>query len=557
MKRIFCRCSMPLVTFLFLLIAGYAVNANAQVPMKIITIYNNSKKDTIYPVLAGYAGDVDLWLQAQFNVSTTNSFVQTFCNNNPTPGGVVKCPSNGGPSSLPPPLFRAYINLDKGILPGESVSINVPFYTQLVDTSGTLGMYSGQFIDWWNAQRIFFYDGKTAITGAYNYNVDQNGKIVGPTPVTPINGAEVPSCAAANPFNCEPVKVVYYIGPFSTGSIPFQLGEYTFAAAEGPPPGGLLSSGSAFTIDLTKTNFNISAVDGIYMPVAMEAMLTDDPTPADSQYLGSNETLEEFRPRLDNFRQNGPGNIQWPYYWPSYFSFTDCGQPPIPCILHQDQPYDGDLPYPLPSIPSANVLFAESYKTPAPAPPVLSSNTADDDGLHPMLGSTAQGMVTLWNKCTSSSDNNSDTCKKIRTVFDFFSSDYNKTCGFSGSPSTTTMLTQVYGWAQFANCSPPLVTNKSGYDTAIVDFCSLQYNYLIETTKAEDIFNPYTQLIHKTLKSNAYAFSIDDKAAFKSVPSMGMGTSPGLIITLGGPEGLVNREQTPLPDAKTFEQNCH
>src|SRR5579864_8726585 len=81
-----------------------------------------------------------------------------------------------------------------------------------------------------------------------------------------------------------------------------------------------------------------------------------------------------------------------------------------------DQPYDGDLPYPLPSIPSANVLFAESYKTPAPAPPVLSSNTEDDDGLHPMLGSTAQGMVTLWNKCTSSSDNNSDTCKKIRTV---------------------------------------------------------------------------------------------------------------------------------------------
>jgi hypothetical protein len=81
MKRIFCRCSMPIVTFLFLLIAGYAVNANAQVPtppFKIITIYNNSKNDTIYPVLAGYSGDVDLWLQAQFNVSPSNSFDQTF-----------------------------------------------------------------------------------------------------------------------------------------------------------------------------------------------------------------------------------------------------------------------------------------------------------------------------------------------------------------------------------------------------------------------------------------------------------------------------------------------
>jgi hypothetical protein len=118
------------------------------------------------------------------------------------------------------------------------------------------------------------------------------------------------------------------------------------------------------------------------------------------------------------------------------------------------------------------------------------------------------------------------------------------------------MLTQVYGWAQFANCSPPLVSTP-GYGTAIVDFCGLQYNYLIKPRKAEDIFNLYTELIHETLKSNAYAFSIDDKAAFKSVPSMGMGTSPGLIITLGGPEGLVNRKQTPLPDAKTFEQNCH
>jgi hypothetical protein len=147
MKRIFCRCSMPIVTFLFLLIAGYAVNANAQVPtppFKIITIYNNSKNDTIYPVLAGYSGDVDLWLQAQFNVSPSNSFDQTFCNNNPVPAGVAKCPSRGGPSGLPPPLFRAYINLGKAVLPGESVSINVPFYTQLTETTPeTLGYIVG------------------------------------------------------------------------------------------------------------------------------------------------------------------------------------------------------------------------------------------------------------------------------------------------------------------------------------------------------------------------------------------------------------------------------
>jgi hypothetical protein len=140
-------------------------------------------------------------------------------------------------------------------------------------------------------------------------------------------------------------------------------------------------------------------------------------------------------------------------------------------------------------------------------------------------------------------------------VFDFFTRNYNVTCGFSGSPSTPTMLTQVYGWAQFANCSFPLVSTP-GYSTAIVDFCSLQYNYLLKK-KPADIFNPYTQLIHETLKSNAYAFSIDDKATFKSVPSMRIGTSPGLIITLGGPEGLVNGKQAPLPNPDTFEKYCH
>jgi hypothetical protein len=172
-----------------------------------------------------------------------------------------------------------------------------------------------------------------------------------------------------------------------------------------------------------------------------------------------------------------------------------------------------------------------------------------------MLGSTAQGMVDLWNRCASSSGDNSDTCQKIREVYDFFSRDYNNTCSFAGSPSTPIMLTQVYGWAQFANCPFPLVKTQ-GYDTAIVDYCGLQYNYLTNV-KPEYIFNPYTKLVHRTLRSNAYAFSIDDKAAFKSVPSTDLGTSPGLILTIGGSEGLIDKKQVKLPDAKNYEQYCH
>jgi hypothetical protein len=530
---IYDKCLKSPAVFLLLLFAGYAGNADAQVavpPTKVITIYNNSPTDTIYPVLAAYSGNVDLWLQAQFNVPDVQT--QTFCNSSPflfTP-----CPEGGAGTGKPPILFRAYINPDKGVLPGESVSITVPFFTQLTATTpATIGTQSSQYIDWWNAQRIFFYDGETAISGAYNYNVDSTGKIVPPTPVNPIAGAAAPSCAPDNMFNCEPVTLVSYIGVYPTGSIPFQLGEYTFAAAEGPPPGGLLPAKSPLSINLKTVNFNISAVDGIYLPVAMAVLGNSDPE--QSKYLGTVKSVETVRTLLGTFSGDG---AKWPYYYPSYFSKA---QPTIP----HTTPQDGDSPYNLPSIPSANVVFAESYKVPAPAPPVLSSNTNGT----PMLGTSAQAMVTLWTRCTTTNDM-SATCTKIKNVFDFFSRNYRETCGLGPTlPDTPTFLTQVYGWAEFAGCSKALV-NTPGYDAAISDFCELQYDYLTETDPAE-LFNPYTQEIHKTLGTNAYAFSIDDKAAFKSVPG------DGLIITIGGPKGLVNKNQVPLPTVDTIHKYCH
>ena len=341
---------------------------------------------------------------------------------------------------------------------------------------------------------IFLYDGETAVTGAFNYNVDSKGKIVPPTPVNPIAGAKVPSCTSDNMFNCEPVTLVSYIGVFPTGSIPFQLAEYTFAAAEGPPPGGLLPAGSPLTIDLNIINFNISAVDGIYLPVAMAAVIDPkDPHYAmDSEYLGTVAQVTAFRAHLQNFIQNGkgPSGVQWPFYFPSYFSKAE------PTVAHTT-PQDGDAPYPLPSIPSANVVFAESYKNPAPAPPVLSSDTSGT----PMLGTVAQAMVTLWTTCTTSNPpDSSPTCQRVRDVFDFFSLNYRVTCGLGTPlPDTPTMMTQVYGWAEFPNCPSKIaLVNTPGYNTAIADFCSLQYNYLTNV-KPTEIFNPYTQLVHEPL----------------------------------------------------------
>lgn len=327
-----------------LVVAGYicattlfaADRADAQViPTKTVKIYNNSTDETIYPVIAGYVGSVDLWMQAQFKDYVKDVTKQTFCNTDP---GVASCATQSGV----PRLYRAYVNPGKGILPGQYVSITIPFYTQLTPTTAaTIGAASGQFIDWWNAQRIFLYAGATALTAAYNYNVDQNGSIVPPTLVMPMSGAAIPSCASDNPFNCEPVELRSYIGVYPTGSIPFQLVEYTFGAAEGPPPGGLLPAGSPLSINLKTTNFNISAVDGIYLPVAMAGTIdASDPNyPTDSEYLGTVTPVPAFRTALQDFIQSGkaPSGSQWPYFFPSYFSKA---QPTVP----QPTPQDGDSP---------------------------------------------------------------------------------------------------------------------------------------------------------------------------------------------------------------------
>ena len=49
--RIFRTYVVCLATALFALVAGHAGSANAQVATKEIVIYNNSKTETIYPML--------------------------------------------------------------------------------------------------------------------------------------------------------------------------------------------------------------------------------------------------------------------------------------------------------------------------------------------------------------------------------------------------------------------------------------------------------------------------------------------------------------------------
>ena len=484
---------------LLLILAGTAATVAQTVPTKTITFYNNSPDHTLYPVIQApiqNGKDVrDLWLQAQFQVGdvTTQIFNTTL-------------------------LYRIFVNRNAGVPPKTSVTLTIPFYTQLQPTTpATLGTVNDQFIDWWNAMRVFVFDGKDAADAAYNYSVDRTGKVVPPLPISPIIGAALPTCASTS-TTCEPLLVSAYVNGFPP-SVPAQLIEYTFAAAQGPPLNPVLS------INLQTVNFNISAVDQVYLPAAIGA---SGNRTAQNTYLGSTQPLAPFRAELQTFTAGG---TLWPNYVPAYYTAQ---APTIPL----PQPPAGAQPYPEPQLPSTNTVYAESFRNPPPAPPVLSSDTLTGIGV---LGQVAQGTLDLWNKCTSQTPVQSPTCTRIRQINTFFVNDYRQCFPNQPLPGTTDFLRTVYGWVQFPGCATPL-SQVAGYDAAIGTYCNLQYNFFDPTVLPADVFNPYVKLIHQTLASNAYGFSIDDAVAFKSLP----GT--GIVITIAGVNGLENQTQTPLAD---------
>src|SRR5262245_33537115 len=149
-------------TLLFALFFPFAGNAAADClvspPTKEIHIKNNAPV-TIFPVISvpiydehlpPPAKSADLWMQAQCEISPSDSFDRRF--------DTTK-------------VKRAYINLQgegvstSGVPSGATVKITVPFYTimQAGLTKETVGLCCDQFIDWWNSARIYFFYGEPAL----------------------------------------------------------------------------------------------------------------------------------------------------------------------------------------------------------------------------------------------------------------------------------------------------------------------------------------------------------------------------------------------------------
>src|SRR5205814_1133688 len=144
----------------------------------------------IYPIIeAPILTPVDAWLQAQFQVTDIATY--TFASTK---------------------TYRAYVNGTNGILPGQTALVTVPFYSELVNNP--TGSTPNQCIDWWNAMRVYLYDGNPQFMTQYTKDSANSVTLLTPGP----------SCMSG----CSQVSIFSSTTGVPTND-PQQLTEYTFA----------------------------------------------------------------------------------------------------------------------------------------------------------------------------------------------------------------------------------------------------------------------------------------------------------------------------------------
>jgi hypothetical protein len=260
-----------------LLVAGLgamliATGASA-IETKSVKIYNNTPKKIYAIIEIGKHIPLDEWMQGYFQ--TTNVKKDTFESTS---------------------VYRVYVNPNKGIKPGASVTIDVPFWSQLV--SSPKPSQPNQYIDWWNGGRVLVYDQQANLLRDYNLDVSN--------PVQPLT--EGPSCSKKSV--CEPLDIFASdIGLPATD--PNQLTEYTFSDV-------VTANGAPYPVDFKRVDYDLSYVDQVYLPTAMG--------PVNNQFVGYTGTVQDlpgFRKVLHRFLNTWQG-------WPIYVGNPTYPEPRIP-----------------------------------------------------------------------------------------------------------------------------------------------------------------------------------------------------------------------------------
>lgn len=436
-KPMSCLHAMHASVLLCLSVGAYATN----LPTKTLALFNNSQA-TIYPVIEAPILPIDPWMQALFQVTDLAY--------------------NPYPTTR---MYRAYLNpTTGGIPPGGSATVTVPFYSSLTQNPSG-GSSNDQYVDWWNGMRVYLYDNAAALQRVYNIDVQH--------PVTLYSNG----LACESGSVCKGTLPVYASNVGIPLNDPYQLTEYTFANV-------ITSTAVPYPIDTHYVDYDLSYVDQVYLPVAME--------PAGNQqvgYTGTTMDLIAFRNILNQYINT--------YQWPIYT------QNPV---------------YPSPRVPGAyNVLIGNQSLT------------------QPAASNLTQAFIDNWNSCISDETNpRYADCAHVNALFQANYSNYKTVCGDTSALTTAHLLQNVYGWVSFACAgqanplqnTPNLPVGES-YATSVASYHSLEYS---------GAFNEYVQLIHSKsqLNMSAYAYSIDDAVGNMNQP----GT--GVVIAIGGSTGLPN-----------------
>jgi hypothetical protein len=478
----------------------------ATVPTMTVVIINNSCKagacpagqtpKNIYPVLSMGPSDKDLYMRAIMNV-----------------------PQNNTTSLFPlTAQMRFYINpAGNGIPPGGTVTVTLPFYTQLVATPNPTK--PNQYANWWNGGRIELFDSEAstgqpsaALTAAYNAEK---------TRVTPAPGATVPTLSCAPP-PCQPLVFFSNVAGLRTNE-PSQLTEYTLGALGGEP-----DQSKPQPIDLHTVDYDLSFVDATYMPAAMEPFGNDQ-----VGYIGTPLAIDPFRAIVTKFIQAFPG----------YPQFRD---------------NQGLVIAKAPSLINILGSYAAHPKTTRPD---LSPS------LPPWAPITA--LFNQWTACASGGA--AAICPNVVAVRNLIIANYKWCTGTQPAASAELLIMDhAYGWTPFntdpnkptepaacPNNTPGSPLNKPathllqdtpGYWTAgrtETDYSKYQavkdkfdaLQYWPGIANPNGLFDPYLLLIHGEDYINtayAYAYSVDDALGNMLVKG------DGFYIAVGGTAGLPN-----------------
>jgi hypothetical protein len=402
-----------------------------------------------------------------------------------------------------PNTFRLYFNpTGVGIPPNSSITVTLPLYTQLVPDGQVNPKSPSQYIDWWNGGRISLYASlysdrvppKALVT---NYTARASQKIV-----VPVAGAAIPTCPTCQ----RPPEIFEDTGGELPSNDPAQITEYTLGAID--------MTDDPYTLDVKNVDYDVSYVDNVYLPAAMEPY--NNPTVG---WIGTTQGIDAFKTAIQKFLTASPFQG-----WPQYVD------------------NDGETILKVPS--ALHIMLDPASLTPARDWPPI------------------EKMKALWRSCTTGGA--AEICSKIRNVRDIFNANYANykstyarplqgSCEQTKSPEPATldeasMLAHVYAWTPFnANCSADtnLLEDTPGYQTNNYEGYQMVKNDFDDLNNwPTGEFNPYVQLIHNPQYLNAkyvYAYSVDDAVGNMQT------TGDGLIIAVGGTQGLPNPDPATVP----------